>query len=213
MRLGSRRGPAALAVRPVARRLALHRRGAPDLPPRGPPRPRPPAPGRPPCTATAAQASGCLAGRRRDVAWDGVTWGSRRGLAGAARTRRAGAVAPTAARGVARTGRSTAGRRSGAPGHLLSDHGGASLSDDVAAVGPRLGLPPPTSPRPQGASDPNRRDPPGNRHRRVEADPCAWTRPPRACAPAPQDGLPLSHTTAPQGVRTAPGRPPLPLDV
>ena len=40
--------------------------------------------------------------------------------------------------------------RYGAPAHWLSDQGGASLSHDVAAGGPRLGIA--HRPRPQGAS-------------------------------------------------------------
>ena len=62
------------------------------------------APAPPPSKAHAPHAYGFLDGRKMAGALDGVTWGSLRVLEGYARTMRAGAVAPTEARGGALVG-------------------------------------------------------------------------------------------------------------
>jgi len=71
---------------------------------------------------------------------------------GYARTRRAGAVAPPAASGVARRGLSTACRRSGVPQFVISDSGGAFTANAFEAVCTRLPIEPKPRESPPGAS-------------------------------------------------------------
>jgi hypothetical protein len=147
------------------------------------------------------------------VALDGVTGWSRMGLAGSARPRRAGAVAPTAARWGALTVLESAWRRAGAPAPLRSESGGASLSEDFAAVCTRGEMDHQPLIRTQGASSMTRLETPGHIQRRWYAAPWALTPTPWECARAHQDLLQLSHTPAPQGLRTEQCTPPIPLAV
>ena len=94
----------------------------------------------PPFKATAAHADWFIDGRIMDFALDGVQWWSLIVLDGYARTMLAGAVAPAEASWVALTVLYPACLRYGAPAHLISDQGGASISTDVEAVCTRLGI-------------------------------------------------------------------------
>ena len=73
-----------------------------------------------------------------DFALDGVQWWSLLLLDGYSRTILAGAVAPVEASWVALMVLYTACRRYGAPETLISDSGGAFISNDFEAVGRRL---------------------------------------------------------------------------
>ena len=104
------RGKTELSGRTSARLMALNRQvspaspGAQGLPPPAAPPPHP-------CKASAAHAYWCIAGRMMDCALQGPRWWSLIILDGASRTRLAGALAPSEARGSALTGLSTAGPR------------------------------------------------------------------------------------------------------
>jgi hypothetical protein len=105
----------------------------------------------------------------------------------------------------------TACLRSGAPTHLSSDKGGASISDDVEAVCTRLGLDHRTMTRTQGDSAKNLMETHCNLQRRLDDDQFSLTRTPLEFEQAHQDFLQLSNTTAHQGLRREPFQPPLPL--
>lgn len=73
-----------------------------------------------------------------DFAIDGVKWGSLMILAGYSRTRLAGAGAPTEASWGALMVLYTACLRYGSPKTIISDSGGAYISEAFEAVGDRL---------------------------------------------------------------------------
>ena len=79
-------------------------------------------------------------GRMMDFKIDGVKWWSLIVLEGYSRTMLAGAVAPSEASWVALMVLYTACLRYGAPEHLISDKGGAYISDEFEAVCERLGI-------------------------------------------------------------------------
>src|SRR6266545_4961484 len=81
-----------------------------------------------------------LSGRDRRSGSSKALWWSLIVLDGYSRTMLAGAVAPTEASWVALMVLYTACLRYGAPTHLISDKGGAYISDDVEAVCTRLGI-------------------------------------------------------------------------
>jgi Winged helix-turn helix/Integrase core domain len=147
-RIWSLRGTTDLSVRTVERIMALNRRVYPDIPHRSRPR-RKPAPGPHPFKAARAHEYWFIDGRIMDFAIDGVKWwslivreypSSTIRLDGHSRTMLAGATAPAEASWVALTVLYTACLRYGAPAHLISDQGGAYISNDVEAVCTRLGI-------------------------------------------------------------------------
>src|SRR2546426_10766696 len=87
-----------------------------------------------------------------DFALDGVQWWSIVILEGYSRTLLAAAVAPAEASWVALLVLYTACRRYGAPQRMLSDSGGADISNAVGAVCARLGIEPITIVSTQGES-------------------------------------------------------------
>jgi len=139
-RIWSLRGTTDLSVRTVERIMALNRRVYPDIPHSGRTRPRQTAPGPHPFKAARAHEYWFIDGRIMDFALDGVKWWSLIVLDGYSRTMLAGAVAPAEASWVALTVLYTACLRYGAPAHLISDQGGAYISNDVEAVCTRLGI-------------------------------------------------------------------------
>ena len=90
-----------------------------------------------------------------DFALQGHRWWRLIILDGYARPRLAGAVAPSAASGVALTGLYTACQRYGLPVHLMADSGGAFISDALEGVCRRLTMEPQTMVSTQGQSDMN----------------------------------------------------------
>jgi transposase len=138
-RLWSLLGNSAISVRTVGRIMALNRQLYDDIPHgrhKGPKRPAQPHPYK----ATAPHQYWFIDGRKMDFVIDGVKWWSIILLDGYSRTMLAGAVAPSEASWVALMVLYTACLRYGAPATLISDSGGAYISDDFEAVCHRLGI-------------------------------------------------------------------------
>jgi len=212
-RIWSLRGKTDLSVRTVERIMALNRRVYPDIPHRGHTRPQPTAPGLHPFKATAAHEYWFIDGRIMDFALDGVKWWSLIVLDGYSRTMLAGAVAPTEASWVALTVLYTACLRYGAPVHLISDKGGAYISNDVEAVCTRLGINHHTITSTQGESYKNLMETHFNIQRRVYDCQFSLPRTPLEFEQAHQDFLQLYNTTAHQGLLKEQFTPPIPLEV
>src|SRR5712691_12314059 len=117
--------------------MALNKRVYDDIPhvrrTRDKPEPQPH-----PSKAQAPHEVWCIDGRMMDCKLDGVKWWSIVILEGYSRTLLAAAVAPSEASWVALLVLSTACRRYGAPQRMLSDSGGASISNAFEAVCRRL---------------------------------------------------------------------------
>jgi len=205
------RGTPALSGRTVERLRALTRQVSTDMPGTHARHTRPAPPHPQPFKATGAHAYWLMDGRLLALAWQGQRWWSRILLEGSARTRRAGAVAPSEASWGAWTGLSTAGQRSGLPGHLIADRGGALISDAFEGVCRRLPLDHQTMVRPQGQSSLHGMATPGNLQRRLEDAQLALPPPPQEFAEAPPRFLELYNPTAHQGVLQEQFVPPLPV--
>jgi hypothetical protein len=139
-RIWSLRGKTELSVRTVERLMALNRQVYSDSPgmeahqgPRAAPQPHP-------FKATVAHEYWFIDGRMMDLAWQGHRWWSRIIRDGYSRTMLAGAVAPSEASWVALTVLYSACQRYGLPVHLISDSGGAFISDVFAGVCTRLNI-------------------------------------------------------------------------
>jgi hypothetical protein len=211
LRLWSLRGKHDLSVRTVERIMALNRRVSPDMPGTAALDAPPAVPPPHPCTATAAHADGFIDGRMRDFAIEGHRWWSRILLDGYARTMLAGAGALSEASWVALTVLSTACQREGVPVQVMSDSGGAFLSDALEGVCTRLGMDPQTLVSTEGQSSMNLMETPCNIQRRWSDSQCSLTQTPLACEAAHQHLLALSNTTAHQGLRTERLASPIPL--
>jgi len=107
----------------------------------------------------------------------------------------------------------TACLRYGAPTHLISDKGGAYISDDVEAVCTRLGIDHRTITSTQGESYKNLMETHFNIQRRLYVYQFSLTRTPMEFEQAHQDFLQLYNTTAHQGLLREQFRPPIPLAV
>lgn len=147
-----------------------------------------------------------------DFTLDGVKWWSLIVLDGYSRTMLAGAVAPTAASGVALTVRYSACLRYGAPQHLISESGGAYISEDFEAVCTRLEIDHQTITSTQGESYLNLIETHFNIQRRWYDDQFSLTRTPLECERAHQAFLQLYNTTAHQGLLQEKFTPPIPLE-
>ena len=137
-RIWSLRGKTDLSVRTVERIMALNRQVYTDIPgteshtrPEAAPQPHP-------FKATRRTEYWFIDGRMMDFALEGHRWWSLIILDGYSRTMLAGAVAPSEASWVALTVLYTACLRYGAPIHLISDSGGAFISDAFEGVCTRL---------------------------------------------------------------------------
>jgi transposase InsO family protein len=211
-RIWSLRGQTDLSVRTVERIMALNRRVYPDIPSGGRTR-RKPAPGPHPFKATRAHEYWFIDGRIMDFAIDGVKWWSLIVLDGYSRTMLAGATAPAEASWAALTVLYTACLRYGAPAHLISDQGGAYISNDVEAVCTRLGIDHRTITSTQGESYKNLMETHFNIQRRLYDYQFSLTRTPLEFEQAHQDFLQLYNTTAHQGLLKEQFTPPFPLEV
>jgi transposase InsO family protein len=139
-RIWSLRGTADLSVRTVERIMALNRQVYPDIPGTAGQR-APKAALQPhPFKASAAHEDWFIDGRMMDFALEGHRWWSLIILDGYSRTMLAGAVAPSEASWVALTVLYTACQRYGVPVRLISDSGGAFISDAFEGVCRRLGI-------------------------------------------------------------------------
>ena len=210
-RLGSLRGKTALSVRPVERIMAINRQVYQDIPGTGRKRHTPTEPPRHPFKATTAHASWFLDGRMMDFALEGHRWWSLMSLDGDARTMLAGAVAPSEARWVALPVLSTACRRYGVPQHLMSDSGGAFISEAFEGVWTRWGLDHTPSVSTEGQSSMHRMESHVNIQRRVDASQFALTQTPLEFEEAHQHFLERYNTPAHQGLLKEHVASPLPL--
>ena len=212
-RIWSLRGKTDLSVRTVERMMALNRQVYPDIPgtaghhtPKAAPQPHP-------FKASAAHASWCIDGRMMDVALEGHRWWSLIILDGSSRTMLAGAVAPSEASGVALTVLSTACQRYGVPVPVISDSGGAFISNAFEGVCTRLTIDHKTISSTEGQSYQNLMETHCNIQRRVYDYQLALTRTPREFEEAHQRFLDLYNTTAHQGLLTERFASPIPLHV
>ena len=148
-----------------------------------------------------------------DFALEGHRWWSLIILDGYSRTMLAGAVAPSEASWVALTVLYTACRRYGVPDHLISDSGGAFISDAFEGVCTRLGIDHHTIVSTQGQSYMNLMETHFNIQRRLYDYQFSLTRTPLEFEQAHQDFLELYNTTAHQGLLKEQFRLPIPLQV
>jgi transposase InsO family protein len=136
-RIWSVLGNVEISERTVGRVMALNKRIYGDIPHAAKKRNKK-VPQPHPFKASFAHEYWFIDGRMMDFEIDGVRWWSLIILDGYSRTMLAGAVAPSEASWVALTVLFTACRRYGAPHHLISDKGGAYISDAFEAACKRL---------------------------------------------------------------------------
>lgn len=212
-RIWSLRGKNDLSVRTVERIMAVNRQLYPDIPPRGRQRLRKTAPGLHPFKATAAHEYWFIDGRIMDFTLEGVKWWSLIVLDGYSRTMLAGCVAPVEATWGALLVLHTACLRYGAPQHLISDKGGAYISEAFEAVCQRLAIDHHTITSTQGESYMNLMESHFNIQRRLYDYQFALTRTPAEFEQAHQAFLQLYNTTAHQGLLKEHFTPPIPWRV
>src|SRR5881398_3685409 len=148
-----------------------------------------------------------------DFALEGHRWWSLIILDGYSRTMLAGAVAPSEASGVALTVLYTACQRYGVPVHVISDSGGAFISDAFEGACTRLEIDHQTIISTQGESYMNLMETHFNIQRRLYDYQFSLTRTPWEFERAHQDFLQLYNTTAHQGLLKEQFTPPIPLEV
>ena len=209
-RIWSLRGKTDLSVRTVERIMALNRQVYKDIPgaetPKAAPQPHP-------FKASTAHEYWFIDGRMMDFALEGHRWWSLIILDGYSRTMLAGAVAPSEASWVALTVLYAACQRYGVPVHLISDSGGAFISDAFEGVCTRLAIDHKTIVSTKGQSYQNLMETHFNIQRRVYDYQLALTRTPREFEEAHQHFLDLYNTTAHQGLLKERFASPIPLHV
>ncbi|MBA0084324.1 MAG: helix-turn-helix domain-containing protein [Acidobacteria bacterium Pan2503] len=212
-RLWSLRGKTDLSVRTVERIMALNRQVYTDIP--GTERlhaaPVPPQPH--PFKATAAHEYWFIDGRMMDFALQGHRWWSLIILDGYSRTMLAGAIAPSEASWVALTVLYTACQRYGLPVHLISDSGGAFISDAFEGVCTRLGIDHRTIVSTQGQSYMNLMETHFHMQRRWYDYQLALSETPQELDAAHQRFLALYNSTAHYGLLQEQFASPIPLHV
>jgi transposase len=152
-------------------------------------------------------------GRKMDFALDGVKWWSLIVLDGYSRTMLAGAVAPTEASWGALLVLYTACLRYGAPKVLVSDSGGAYISEDFEAVCRRLQIHHEPIVSTQGESYKNLMETHFNIQRRLYDYQFSLTQTPAEFEQAHQAFMHTYNTTAHQGLLKEHFTPPIPLEV
>ena len=211
-RIWSVLGNSAISERTVGRVMALNKRVYSDIPhvrrktARPDPQPHP-------YKAQCPHEYWFIDGRMMDFEIDGVRWWSLIVLDGYSRTMLAGAVAPSEASWVALMVLYTACLHYGAPQHLISDKGGASISDEFEAVCVRLGIDHKRMTSTEGESYLNLMETHFNVQRRLYDYQFSLTRTPLEFEQAHQDFLELYNTTAHQGLLQEQFESPIPLDV
>jgi transposase InsO family protein len=201
-----------LSVRTIGRIMALNRRVYDDIPhgrkpaPTKDPRPHP-------FKAQRPHQYWFIDGRIMDFALDGIKWWSLIILDGYSRTMLAGAVAPTEASWVALTVLYSACLHYGAPEHLISDSGGAYISEDFEAVCRRLEIDHQTIVSTQGESYKNLMETHFNIQRRLFDYQFSLTQTPAEFEQVHQLFMQTYNTTAHQGLLKDKLAPPIPLQV
>jgi transposase InsO family protein len=212
-RIWSLRGKTDLSVRTIERIMAINRQVYKDIPGVGRQRHPPTAPQPHPFKATAAHEYWFIDGRMMDFALAGVKWWSVIVLDGYSRTMLAGAVAPSEASWVTMTALYTACLRYGAPQHVISDSGGAYISEAFEGVCRRLEIDHITIVSTQGQSYMNLMETHFNIQRRLYDYQFALTRTPLEFEQAHHRFIELYNTTAHQGLLKEQWASPIPLDV
>ncbi len=212
-RIWSLRGKTDLSVRTVERIMALNRQVYKDIPGAEGAGGQKAAPQPHPFKASAAHEYWFIDGRMMDFALEGHRWWSLIILDGYSRTMLAGAVAPSEASWVALTVLYTACQRYGVPVHLISDSGGAFISEAFEGVCTRLGIDHQTIVSTQGQSYMNLMETHFNIQRRLYDYQLALTRTPCEFDEAHQRFLALYNATAHQGLLKERFASPIPLHV
>jgi transposase len=201
-----------ISERTVGRVMALNKQLYNDIPHvRSPGAKRDPAPH--PYKAHAPHEYWFIDGRKMDFALDGVKWWSLIVLDGYSRTMLAGAVAPTEASWGALLVLYTACLRYGAPKVLVSDSGGAYISEDFEAVCRRLQIHHEPIVSTQGESYKNLMETHFNIQRRLYDYQFSLTQTPAEFEQAHQAFMHTYNTTAHQGLLKEQFTPPIPLEV
>jgi transposase InsO family protein len=201
-----------LSVRTIGRIMALNKRVYEDIPHVHKPAPKKESHPHP-FKAQRPHQSWCIDGRMMDFALDGVQWWSLLILDGYSRTILAGAVAPSEASWVALTVLYSACLRSGAPEYMISDSGGAYISEDCEAVCTRLQIDHATIGSTQGHSYLNLIETHCNMQRRLFDYQFSLTQTPVEFEQAHQTFIQIYNSTAHQGLLQDKFAPPIPLHV
>ena len=211
-RIWSLRGKPEPAVRTIERIMAINRQVYTDIPHVGKKRNKKvPLPH--PFKAALAHEYWFIDGRIMDFEIDGVKWWSLIILDGYSRTMLAGAVAKAEASWVAMTVLYTACRRYGAPQHLVSDKGGAYISNEFEAVCERLDINHQTITGKDGESYKNLMETHFNIQRRLYDYQFSLSRTPVEFEQAHRRFLELYNSTAHYGLLQEKFKPPIPLQV
>jgi transposase InsO family protein len=211
-RIWSLLGQDDVSVRTIGRVMALNKRVYDDIPhvrrPRAKSTPQPH-----PYKAQAPHEVWFIDGRQMDFALQGSKWWSIVLLEGYSRTMLAAAVAPSEASWVAMLVLYTACRQYGAPQRLLSDSGGAYISNEFEAVCTRLAIEHITIVSTQGESWLNIMETHFNVQRRLYDYQFSLTQSPSEFEQVHQAFLKTYHTTAHAGLIKDGFATPIPLVV
>jgi transposase InsO family protein len=211
-RIWSLLGHHEIAVRTVARIMALNKEVYDDIPhmrkrgPKLPPQPHPYKAARP-------HQDWFIDGRMMDFALDGVRWWRLVMLDGYSRTILAGAMAPSEATWAALLGLYTACRRYGAPETLISDSGGAFTSDAFETVCRRLEIQHEPIVSTHGESYKNLMETHFNIQRRLFDSQFSLTQTPAPLDQVHQHFIQTYNTTAHEGLVKEGFQPPMPIHV
>ncbi len=201
-----------ISIRTVGRVMALNKQvydDIPHVPSKAAKRP----PGPHPYRATHAHQYWFIDGRMMDFALEGLKWWSLIILDGYSRTMLAGAIAPTEASWAALMVLYTACVRYGAPETLISDSGGAYISNEFEAVCERLQIHHEPIVSTQGESYKNLMETHFNIQRRLYDYQFSLSKTPAELEQSHQEFIRIYNTTAHQGLLKDHFNPPIPLEV
>jgi transposase InsO family protein len=201
-----------ISVRTVGRVMALNKQVYDDIP-HVPSPPAKKSPGLHPYKSTFPHEYWFIDGRMMDFALDGVKWWSLIMLDGYSRTILAGAMAPSEASWAALMVFYTACRHYGAPQALISDSGGAYISNDFEAVCARLEIDHKTIVSTQGESYRNLLETHFNIQRRLYDYQFSLTTSPAELEQVHQEFIRTYNTTAHLGLLKESFHPPIPIEV
>jgi len=200
----------AISVRTVGRVMALNKQVYDDIP-HVPGKQAKKPPGPHPYKATYPHEYWFIDGRMMDFALDGVKWWSLIILDGYSRTILAGAMAPSEASWAALMVLYTACLRYGAPPTLISDSGGAYISNEFEAVCDRLEIDHQTIISTQGESYMNLMETHFNIQRRLYDYQFSLSQTPAELDQVHQAFIQTYNTTAHQGLLKEGFDPPIPI--